>query len=67
MTQIHSQLKTMWMHVGSHARNYGYKQDRALRRELINNNVWLNALPIMDFLKMLGRGVRLGTMLGRDT
>ena len=57
----------MWKNAERHAAKYGYHWESAWRRELANNNIWLNKLPIVEFLKYLGGGVRLGPMLGRDT
>jgi tyrosyl-tRNA synthetase len=67
MVSMHFQLKKMWLNVEFHARKYGYKWEWAWHRELVNNNAWMNKLPMLEVLKLLGRGVRLGTMLGRDT
>ena len=67
MLKIHMQLKSMWANVDQRARHYGYKQEWVWHRELTNNNAWLNKLPAIQLLKLLGSGVRLGTMLGRDT
>lgn len=61
------QLKSLWAHVEHGARGYGYLWEWAWRREVTNNNAWLNKLPVIELLKLLGSGVRLGTMLGRDT
>lgn len=57
----------MWINVEKHARDYGYEWEWAWRRELTNNNAWLNKLTALELLKYLGSGVRLGTMLGKDT
>lgn len=67
MLKIHMQLKSIWGHVEDKARAYGYHWEWAWRREVTNNNAWLNKLPAIELLKLLGSGVRLGTMLGRDT
>ena len=67
MVKIHMQLKSIWSHVEHRARGYGYEWEWAWRKELTNNNTWLNKLPTIELLKLLGSGVRLGTMLGRDT
>ncbi|KAK4507628.1 hypothetical protein PRZ48_001363 [Zasmidium cellare] len=37
------------------------------KRELLNNAEWLDGLGILTFLRMMGNGMRLGAMLGRDT
>ena len=57
----------MWAHVEDRARDFGYNWEWAWRRELTNNNAWLNKLPAIELLKLAGRGTRLGPMLGRDT
>lgn len=67
MVRMHLQLKKLWMNVERHVRKYGYIWEWAWRRELCNNNIWLNKLTLMDFMKVLGFGVRLGPMLGRET
>lgn len=35
--------------------------------QLLDNTSWLKNLRIVSFLRMLGRGMRMGAMLGRDT
>ena len=67
MLKIHFQLKGMWAHVEDKTRELGYNWEWAWRRELTNNNAWLNKLPAIELLKLAGRGTRLGPMLGRDT
>ena len=67
MLKIHMQLKSIWANVDQVARHYGYTWVWAWKRELANNNAWLNKLPAIQLLKLVGSGVRLGTMLGRDT
>lgn len=57
----------MWTHAETKGRDFGYEWEWPWRRELTNNNAWMNKLNAIDLLKLLGRGVRLGTMLGRDT
>ena len=34
---------------------------------ILDNTKWLEELNILQFLKMMGNGARLGTMLGRET
>ncbi|MCJ1438219.1 tyrosyl-tRNA synthetase [Xylographa pallens] len=68
MVNMHYQLKMMWANMEHHARfKYGYQWEWAWHRELVNNNVWMNKLPLLEVLKVLGSGARIGTMLGRDT
>jgi len=35
--------------------------------KLLNNAQWLEKVNVLDFLKMMGNGMRIGAMLGRDT
>jgi tyrosyl-tRNA synthetase len=67
MTNMHYQMKKLWVNVEQYGKKYGYNWEWAWKRELVNNNTWMNKLPIMEVLQMLGPGMRIGTMLGRDT
>ncbi|KAL2061213.1 hypothetical protein VTL71DRAFT_7486 [Oculimacula yallundae] len=67
MARMHLQLKSLWQNVEAYGRKYDYKWEWAWHRELINNNAWWNKLPMLDVLQILGPGMRLGTMLARDT
>lgn len=67
MVAMHYQLKKLWGNVEAYGRKYGYNWEWAWHRELVNNNTWMNKLGIMEFLQIMGPGMRLGTMLGRDT
>lgn len=67
MATMHMMLKKLWINVEIYARKYDYKWEWAWHRELVNNNTWINKLPMIEVLKLLGPGVRIGTMLGRDT
>ncbi|KAL8917640.1 MAG: hypothetical protein Q9208_007821 [Pyrenodesmia sp. 3 TL-2023] len=67
MVTMHYQLKHMWANVERYGRKYGYVWEWAWRRALVNNNAWLNNLPFFEILRLLGSGMRVGKMLGRDT
>jgi len=67
MVSMHYQLKKLWVHVEEYAQKYGFNWEWSWKRELVNNNAWMNKLPLMEVLQMLGPGVRLGTMLARQT
>ena len=53
--------------VRQYAQRHGYKEEEIGEHQLLNNADWLEKLNILDFLKLLGNGMRIGTMLGRDT
>ncbi|MCJ1379913.1 tyrosyl-tRNA synthetase [Xylographa soralifera] len=68
MVNMHYQLKMLWANMEHHARfKHGYQWEWAWHRGLVNNNTWMNKLPLVEVLKVLGSGTRIGTMLGRDT
>ena len=67
MVNMHYQLKKLWANVEQYGRRHGYEWKWAWHRELVNNNTWLNKLSIVELLHVLGPGVRLGTMLAKDT
>ncbi len=67
MARMHYQLKKLWLNVEKYGAKYNYKWTWAWHRELINNNAWWNKLPMLEVLQVLGPGMRLGSMLSRDT
>ncbi|KAI9682069.1 MAG: tyrosyl-tRNA synthetase [Caeruleum heppii] len=67
MVGMHYQLKKLWANVEQYGRKYGYEWEWAWHRELVNNNTWLNKLSVMELMQVLGPGMRLGTMMGKET
>ncbi|KAI9825877.1 MAG: tyrosyl-tRNA synthetase [Thelocarpon impressellum] len=67
MVSMHYQLKKLWANVEQYGRRHGYIWEWAWHRELVNNNAWMNKLPVMELLQLLGPGVRMGTMLAKET
>jgi tyrosyl-tRNA synthetase len=67
MANMHLQLKKLWVNVESYGDRYGYKRDWAWHRELLNNGLWWNKLPMLEVLQVLGPGMRMGSMLARET
>ena len=67
LVKMHYQLKRMWINVEAYGRKYGYQWEWAWKRGLLNNTHWWNKLPFIEVLQTLGPGMRIGTMLGRDT
>ncbi|KAL8726810.1 MAG: hypothetical protein Q9166_006492 [cf. Caloplaca sp. 2 TL-2023] len=67
MVTMHYQLKALWANIETYGRKYGYQWEWSWRRAITNNNMWWNKLPFMEVLRLLGHGLRVGTMLGRDT
>jgi tyrosyl-tRNA synthetase len=64
---MHGQLKSIWSHVEALGNKHGYKWDRSWKRALLNNNVWLNKVPAIDMLSLLGPALRMGPLLSRDS
>lgn len=64
---MHFQLKSLWINAEAYGLKYGYKWNWAWKRALLNNNSWMNKLPIMEVLQIMGPGVRLGAMMAKDT
>jgi tyrosyl-tRNA synthetase len=67
MLKVHYHIKKRWHNVENIGRKYGHEGEWAGRPHLRNNNMWLNKLPLYDFLKLLGRETRIGPMLSRET
>jgi tyrosyl-tRNA synthetase len=67
MVNMHYQLKKLWLNLEAYGRKYGYNWEWSWKRELVNNNAWMNKLPLMEVLQVLGPGMRMGSMLARET
>ncbi|KAH6681089.1 tyrosyl-tRNA synthetase [Plectosphaerella plurivora] len=67
ITRIHYQMKKLWSNVEHEKHKYGFKKEWEMSRHLVNNNTWWQSLPMYEVLKRLGRYLRLGPMLSRDT
>ena len=67
MANMHYQMKKLWVNVETYGRKYGYNWEWSWHRELVNNFAWMNKLTLMEFLQVLGPGMRMGAMLARDT
>lgn len=64
---LQKQVDGLWKSVEAYAARRGYSPAPSWRRTLLNNQDWLLQLNIIEFLRILGSGMRIGTMLGRDT
>lgn len=64
---MYAQLGYIWDHATRYGQRHGYQSEARGKKDLLNNEDWLNSLNILDFLKTMGNGMRLGAMLGRDT
>jgi tyrosyl-tRNA synthetase len=67
ITKLHYQMTRLWTNVKHLRDKYGYEDDWAAKSALLNNNVWLGKLTLYDFSKRLGRHMRIGPMLSRET
>ncbi|KAL9621160.1 MAG: hypothetical protein Q9160_004411 [Pyrenula sp. 1 TL-2023] len=67
MTNMHMQLKKLGIHIEKSAERYGYNYEWAWTRALHNNASWWNKTSALEVLKTLGREIRLGPLLGRDS
>lgn len=67
MITMHYQFKSLWANIEEYGRKYDYKWEWSWRRHVANNNAWLNKLPLLELLRLLGEGTRIGEMLRRET
>jgi tyrosyl-tRNA synthetase len=67
MVNMHLQLKKLGVGIEACAGRRGYSREWAWRRDVTNNNIWYQKLSVGEFMRVLGSGVRLGPLLGRDT
>ncbi|KAM0287976.1 hypothetical protein ACHAQH_000043 [Verticillium albo-atrum] len=67
ITRIHYQMKKLWDNIELEKHKFGYKKSWSMSRHLVNNNTWWQSLSMYDVMKRLGRYLRMGPMLSRDT
>ena len=67
MANMHIQLKRLGATLETYAGRRGYAREWAWRRDVANNSIWHQKLPVDEFLRVLGRATRMGPLLGRDT
>lgn len=63
---ITSQVQSLWQNLSPLLDRRNQTQERGTW-QVRNNREWLDGLSIVDFLRYMGMGARMGTMLGRDT
>lgn len=67
MASMHFQLKKIWLNLEACGRKYGYDFTWANHRELVNNSTWWNKVTLLEVLQTMGPGIRMGSLLARDT
>ncbi|WPG97247.1 tyrosyl-tRNA synthetase [Acrodontium crateriforme] len=68
LASMRTQLDKLWGNVERYGRRHGFDAEGAGGgKEVLDNGTWLDKLNILEFLRIVGNGVRMGTMLGRDT
>ncbi|KAK6430913.1 tyrosyl-tRNA synthetase [Oleoguttula sp. CCFEE 5521] len=64
---LHVEVEKLWQNATAAGQKHGYECKTDWRRQLLDNADWLGKVDIVSFLQLLGSGMRIGTMLGRDT
>ncbi|RPA86710.1 hypothetical protein BJ508DRAFT_410914 [Ascobolus immersus RN42] len=64
---IRSQIETFLETASAYATAKGYNVEERGKKELITNWSWLGEISLVDFLANVGRHVRVGQMLARDS
>ncbi|PHH79317.1 hypothetical protein CDD82_2482 [Ophiocordyceps australis] len=67
ITKIHYQLSKLWTNVIAMRDKYGYNEDWAAKRHLLNNSMWLQSVTLYDFGKRIARHTRMGPLLSRES
>lgn len=65
--KMFAQTKSLWERVPTYATRHGREKREMGEHIVVDNSSWLDELNVLDFLKTLGNGMRVGTMLKRDT
>ncbi|KAF2022041.1 hypothetical protein BU24DRAFT_363044 [Aaosphaeria arxii CBS 175.79] len=67
IASIHTQLKQLWVHVNALGAKHRPATEVVRRKDILTNDTWLSKLSAVDLMRGLGSGMRLGTMLNRDS
>lgn len=67
IASIHRQLGSLWTHVKSLGIKHHYPPETSRRQDILNNRDWLEKLNAVELMRDLGSGMRLGSMLSRDS
>ncbi|KAH8710190.1 tyrosyl-tRNA synthetase-like protein [Phaeosphaeriaceae sp. PMI808] len=64
---LRSQLDTLWTNVKCLGIKHEFPQSTSRVQVTLNNMAWLTKIKAIDIMGNLGSGIRLGTMLARDS
>ncbi|KAF2997353.1 tyrosyl-tRNA synthetase [Curvularia kusanoi] len=64
---INRQLSTLWTHVKCLGIKHHFTPETSRKKAILNNREWLEKLNAVELMRDLGSGMRLGTMLSRDS
>jgi tyrosyl-tRNA synthetase len=64
---MHDQLSRLWNNVKALGIKHQYPSEIDRNRSLLNNKTWLEGLTAVQLMSDVGSGMRLGSMLARDS
>jgi tyrosyl-tRNA synthetase len=64
---MHRQLNQLWTHVKCLGIKHRFPEHISRKKELLNNKIWLDKLSAVELMRDLGSGMRLGSLLARDS
>jgi len=64
---IINQQEALWNRLDVLAEKHGYLKERIGARKVLDNSSWLSEVTVMQLLSTLGSGLRMGSLLSRDT
>jgi tyrosyl-tRNA synthetase len=64
---IRAQLSKLWTNVKCLGIKHQYSQQTSRKQDILDNSKWLEKLSAVELMRDLGSGMRLGSMLARDS
>jgi tyrosyl-tRNA synthetase len=64
---MQSQLRRLWTHVKCLGIKHNHSAGISRKNALLKNAAWLENLSAVELMRDLGSGMRLGSMLARDS
>jgi len=62
-----TQLRKLWVHVKALGIKHKFSNSLTNRSVVLSNEMWLKELSAIDLMRDLGSGMRIGSMLARDS
>ena len=65
--QMLKQLKSLWSNVEASLTRYDWIRPSAGGERIYNNSKWFDELSMLEIMRVMAPGMKIGAMLGRES